>query len=78
VPAAAGSWTCGPTSQAAGRTWATDQAMADDESPEITAAMAELAAEDPSAASDAEAAIEWIAGEQGLALITQERIQNFL
>jgi hypothetical protein len=52
--------------------------MADDENPEIAAALAELAGEDPSAASDADAAIEWIAGEQGLALITQERVQNFV
>ncbi len=29
--------------------------------------LAELAAEDPSAASDAEAAVEWVAGQQGLA-----------
>jgi hypothetical protein len=52
--------------------------MADDENPEIAAAVAKLAGEDPSAASDAEAAVEWIAGGQGLALITQERIQNFV
>jgi len=52
--------------------------MADDENSEIATALAELAASDPSAASDAEAAVEWLAGEQGLELITQERIQNFL
>ncbi len=52
--------------------------MADDENPEIAAALAELAGEDPSAARDAEAAVEWITGGQGLALITQERLQTFL
>jgi len=52
--------------------------MSDDENPEIAAALAELAREDPGAARDAEAAVEWITGGQGLALITQERIQTFL
>ncbi|HTP16396.1 MAG TPA: hypothetical protein VMK13_11230 [Streptosporangiaceae bacterium] len=52
--------------------------MAGDENAEITAALTELAAEDPAAARDAEAAVKWIAGEDGLALVTQERIQNFV
>ena len=45
-----------------------------DENPEIAAALAKLAEQD---AEDARAALEWIVGEQCLALITQERIQNF-
>jgi hypothetical protein len=48
-----------------------------DEKPEIAVALAKLAEQDAAAAEDARAALEWIAGEQGLALITQERIQNF-
>jgi hypothetical protein len=51
--------------------------MADDEDPEIAAALAKLAGQDTAAADDARSALEWIAGEQGLAFITQERIQNF-
>jgi hypothetical protein len=51
--------------------------MADDEDPEIAAALAKLAGQDPAAAADAQSALEWIAGEQGLEFITQERIQNF-
>jgi hypothetical protein len=51
--------------------------MADDEDPEIAPVMAKLAAQDAAAAEDARAALEWIAGDQGLALITQQRIQNF-
>jgi hypothetical protein len=51
--------------------------MADDENPEITAALAKLAEHDETAEDDARAALEWIAGEQGLALLTQERVQNF-
>ncbi len=47
-----------------------------DENPEIAAALAKLAEQDAVAAEDARAALEWIAGEQGLALITQERIQT--
>src|SRR6266571_3600556 len=43
----------------------------------MAAALAKLAEQDAVAAEDARAALEWIAGEQGLALITQERIQNF-
>ncbi len=49
----------------------------DDENPEIAAALAKLAGQDAAAADDAQSALEWIAGEQGLAFITQERIQNF-
>jgi hypothetical protein len=51
--------------------------MAEDEDPEIAAALAKLAEQDAAAADDAGGALEWIAGEQGLAFITQNRIQNF-
>ena len=51
--------------------------MAVDVNPEIAAALAKLAEQDAAAADDAQAALEWIAGDQGLALITQESIQNF-
>jgi hypothetical protein len=51
--------------------------MADDEDPEIAPVLAKLAALDAAAAEDARGALEWIAGDQGLALITQQRIQNF-
>ena len=53
--------------------------MADDEEadPEFTAALTALAGRDATAAEDARAALEWIAGEQGRALITQQHIQNF-
>src|SRR5260370_9929447 len=51
--------------------------MAEEEDPEIAPALAKLAEQDAEAADDAQAALEWIAGDQGLALITQARIQNF-
>ena len=51
--------------------------MAEDEDPEIAAVLVKLAGQDAAAAEDARAALEWIAGDQGLALITQQRIQNF-
>ena len=51
--------------------------MAEDEDPEITAVLAKLAGRDAATAEDARAALEWIAGDQGLAFITQQRIQNF-
>ena len=51
--------------------------MAEDEDPVIAPVLAKLAAQDVAAAEDARAALEWIAGDQGLALITQQRIQNF-
>ena len=51
--------------------------MGDDTHEEITAAVLLLAAEDAEAAEDAGAALEWICGEQGLAVLTQERIQDF-
>jgi hypothetical protein len=51
--------------------------MAEDEDPEIASAMAKLSEQDVATADDARAALEWIAGDQGLALITQNRIQNF-
>ena len=50
--------------------------MTEDEDQEIVAALAKLAGQDASAADDARAALEWIAGEQDLAFITQARIQN--
>ncbi len=49
----------------------------EDEDPQIGAVLAKLAGQDAAAAEDARAALEWIAGDQGLALITQQRIQNF-
>jgi hypothetical protein len=51
--------------------------MAEDENPEIAAALATLAEQNTAAAHDACAALQWIAGDQGLELITQERIQDF-
>ena len=51
--------------------------MAEDEDPQIALVLAKLAGQDEAAAEDARAALEWIAGDQGLALITQQRIQNF-
>jgi hypothetical protein len=51
--------------------------MAEDENPEIAAALANLAEQDTAAADDARAALQWIGGGHGLALITQERIQDF-
>ncbi len=51
--------------------------MAEDKDREIAVALAKLAGRDAEAADDAGAALEWIAGEQGLAFVTQERIQNF-
>ena len=51
--------------------------MDEDEDPEIAAALAELAEQDAAAADDARSALEWIAGDQSLAFITQQRIQNF-
>ena len=51
--------------------------MAEDEDPVIAPVPAKLAGQDAAAAEDARAALEWIAGDQGLALLTQQRIQNF-
>ncbi|MGH3303170.1 MAG: hypothetical protein ACRDOK_16115 [Streptosporangiaceae bacterium] len=51
--------------------------MADNDDPEISAALAKLAELDPTAADDAAAALRWIAGEQGLAAVTQEGVQTF-
>ena len=51
--------------------------MAEYEGQEIAAALAKLAEQDAAAAEEARAALEWIAGEPGLAFITQERIQGF-
>ncbi len=44
---------------------------------EIAVALAKLAERDAGAADDAGAALEWIGADQGLALVTQERVQNF-
>jgi hypothetical protein len=51
--------------------------MAEDADPEIAAALAKLAQQDAASVGNAEAALEWIAGELGLAAITQEHVQNF-
>ena len=51
--------------------------MAEDEDPQIAAALAKLGGLDAAAAEDARAALEWVAGDQGLVFITQQRIQNF-
>jgi len=51
--------------------------MAENENPFIAVVLAKLEQEDVAAAEDAGAALEWIAGDQGLAFITQQRIQNF-
>ena len=51
--------------------------MAEDEDPQIAAVLANLAGQDAAAVEDARAALEWIAGDQGLVFITQQRIQNF-
>ena len=51
--------------------------MAEDEDLQVAAVLAKLAGQDAAAAEDARAALEWIAGDQGLALITQQRVQNF-
>jgi hypothetical protein len=51
--------------------------MAEDANPEIAAALAKLAQQDAASAGNAEAALEWIAGELGLAAITQQHVQNF-
>ncbi len=52
-------------------------AMADHDDPEISAALTKLAELDASSAENAEAALRWIAGEDGLAAITQEGVQTF-
>ncbi len=52
-------------------------AMADNDDPEISAALTKLAELDASSAGNAEAALRWIAGEEGLAAITQEGVQTF-
>ena len=51
--------------------------MAENENPDIAVVLAKLEQEDVAAAEDAGAALEWIAGDQGQAFITQQRIQNF-
>jgi hypothetical protein len=51
--------------------------MTEDVDPEIAAALATLAQEDAVSVGNAEAALDWIVGELGLAAITQEHVQNF-
>lgn len=51
--------------------------MADCEFTQIAVAVATLAGQDVRMAAEARTALEWILDEQGLGLITQERIQNF-
>jgi hypothetical protein len=51
--------------------------MEDYDHSEISAALTKLAELDASSAGDAEAALRWIAGEEGLAAITQEGVQTF-
>jgi hypothetical protein len=51
--------------------------VADEEHPEIGTALALLAVEDPAAADDAQAALEWIAGDHGPGLVTQHDVQCF-
>ncbi len=45
--------------------------MAEDQDPPIAAVLAKLAGQDAAAVEDARAALEWIAGDQGLVFITQ-------
>ncbi len=49
-----------------------------DDDPVIEAVIFEMAAADPDAARDAEAALEWMTGGEGLGLLTQEGLQRFL
>jgi hypothetical protein len=51
--------------------------MADHDDPEISAALTKLAEVDAASAENAEAALRWIAGEEGVAAITQEGVQTF-
>lgn len=51
--------------------------MAEDVDSEIAAALAKLAQQDAGSVGNAEAALEWIAGDLGLVAITQEHVQNF-
>ena len=51
--------------------------MAEDVDPEIAAALAKLAERDAGSVGNAEAALDWIVGELGVAAITQEHVQNF-
>lgn len=51
--------------------------MMEDENQDVAAALAKLAEQDAGAADDAGAALEWIVGDQGLSVLTQERVQNF-
>jgi len=46
--------------------------------PVIAAAIAALAAEDTGVAEDAKAALEWLTAGEGIGVLTQERLQDFL
>jgi hypothetical protein len=46
--------------------------------PVIAAAIAALAAEDTEVAEDAKAALEWLTAGEGIGVLTQERLQDFL
>lgn len=52
--------------------------MADDKDPVIADAIAKLEAEDPGAAREAEAALDWLTAGEGLDVLTRERLQHFL
>jgi hypothetical protein len=49
-----------------------------DEHPAIAETIAELEVEDPGAARDAAAALDWLTAGEGLSVLTQERLQHFL
>jgi len=50
----------------------------DPDDPAIRATIAQLEADDPGGAGDAEAALDWLTGGENLELLTQERLQQFL
>src|SRR4051794_9256977 len=49
-----------------------------EEDPLIPDALRKLEAEDPEAAQDAKGALDWLTGDQGVSVLTQERLQQFL
>lgn len=51
--------------------------MDEDLGPEISAALAKLAEDDAAAADDADSALRWLTGEEGVTALTQEQVQNF-
>ena len=50
----------------------------DERDPAITSVLTSLEAEDPAAAQKADGALQWLTGDYGAEVITQERIQDFL